>query len=169
VCRRTVPGELHSGAQGEAAVGLELDRPAAEGLDALQDAQGAWAKVFHEQIIGGGFGRQARRAGASGHTGLLQNLDKSVAHLLQVVFRESEPVKDHVHAAEGTAQSGRDEVSVHFDGSVSALTCFERERLALPMLRYAAAVQSQLQHLPGWVARGMRDLGPRKQDVMLEV
>jgi hypothetical protein len=48
VGRRAVSGQLQGGAQRQGTVGLELDGPAAQGLDALQDAQGLWAKVFHE-------------------------------------------------------------------------------------------------------------------------
>ena len=47
VRRRAVAGELQGRAKREAAVGLELDRPAAQDLDALQEAQSARAKVFH--------------------------------------------------------------------------------------------------------------------------
>ena len=119
MCRGTVPGGRHGGAKGEAAVGLERDWPAARGLDALQDAQGAWLKVFHAQIVGGVPGRLALGAVISGRTGLLQNLGEAVAHLLQLVFREAEPIKDHVHAVEGTAEGGRDEVGIHFDRSAT--------------------------------------------------
>jgi hypothetical protein len=48
---------LQGSAQRQGTVGLELDGPAAQGLDALKDAQRLWAKVFHEAIIGGVSGR----------------------------------------------------------------------------------------------------------------
>jgi hypothetical protein len=49
--RRAVASELQRRAQRQGGVGLELDGPAAECLDALEDAQGLRAQVLHARII----------------------------------------------------------------------------------------------------------------------
>jgi hypothetical protein len=95
VRRRTVSANCRV-ARSVRAVGLELDGPAAQGLDALQDAQGLWAEVFHGRIIGGASRRPCIARGRSQNGGTSKRLCRRSVNMvkprpMKLQFEEAHP------------------------------------------------------------------------------